>query len=275
MRSLRSPLPIRPCGGGFLGGARCAPVAQPRLQHGHGLGLVAVLAAVVLALGHQAGGQVGDADGAVGLVDVLAAGAAGAEGVDAQVGRVELHLFGLVGLGHHGHRAGAGVDAALAFGGRHPLHAVAAGLSNAAGRRRLLALDAQHQLLVAAQFGWRSRSGSRCASPGVRRSAGTCAPGRRRTAPIRHRRCRRGSRGRRCARRPGPSASARSATRPCRRAMSASAAVISSCAMAAMSASWSGRPASPARRPGRFALLVAATSARPGRASACSRARLR
>jgi hypothetical protein len=70
---------------------------------------------------------VGDADGAVGLVDVLAAGAAGAEGVDAQLGRVELHFLGLVGLGHHGHGAGAGVDAALAFGGRHALHAVAAG----------------------------------------------------------------------------------------------------------------------------------------------------
>jgi hypothetical protein len=87
-----------------------------------------VLRAVVLALGDEPGGQVRDADRAVGLVDVLAAGAAGAEGVDAQLGRVELHLLGLVGLGHHGHRAGAGVDASLALGGRHALHAVAAGL---------------------------------------------------------------------------------------------------------------------------------------------------
>ena len=33
-----------------------------------------------------------------------------------------------VGLGQHGHRAGAGVDAALRLGGGHALHAVAAGL---------------------------------------------------------------------------------------------------------------------------------------------------
>ena len=91
MRSLRSPLPIRPLRvRGLLGGALAALlVAQPRQQHRHRLGLVAVLAAVVLAFGHQPGGQVGDADRAVGLVDVLAAGAAGAEGVDAQLGRVQ------------------------------------------------------------------------------------------------------------------------------------------------------------------------------------------
>ena len=63
----------------------------------------------------------------VGLVDVLAAGAAGAEGVDAQLGRVERDLLGLVGLGQHRDRAGAGVDAALGLGRRHALHAVAAG----------------------------------------------------------------------------------------------------------------------------------------------------
>ena len=36
-------------------------------------------------------------------------------------------LLGFVGLGHHGDRAGAGVDAALGLGRRHALHAVAAG----------------------------------------------------------------------------------------------------------------------------------------------------
>jgi hypothetical protein len=130
MRSLRSPLPIRPLRvAASLAARSLRSLSRSRAgQHGHRLGLVAVLAAVVLALGHHAGGQVGDADGAVGLVDVLAAGAAGAEGVDAQLGRVELHLLGLVGLGHHRHRAGAGVDAALRLGGRHALHAVAAGL---------------------------------------------------------------------------------------------------------------------------------------------------
>jgi hypothetical protein len=85
-------------------------------------------------------------------VAVLPAGTAGAKGVDAQFGGVELHLLGLVRLGHHGHRAGAGVDATLALGGRHALYAVTTGfeaqLAVGAG-----ALDAQHDLLVAAELG--------------------------------------------------------------------------------------------------------------------------
>jgi hypothetical protein len=44
-----------------------------------------VLAASVLALHHDAGGNVRQAHGRVGLVDVLAAGAAGAEGVGAHI----------------------------------------------------------------------------------------------------------------------------------------------------------------------------------------------
>src|SRR5690606_25486379 len=125
-------------------------------EHGQGLGLVAVLAAVVLALGNDAGGEVRDAHGRVGLVDVLAAGAAGAVGVDAQVGRVDGDLFGFIRLGQHGHGAGAGVDAALRFSGGHPLHAVAPGfeleLAVHAG-----AFKAQHDFLVAAQVGFVGR----------------------------------------------------------------------------------------------------------------------
>jgi hypothetical protein len=75
-----------------------------------------VLAAAVLAFGHDAGGQVHHAHRRIGLVDVLAAGAAGAKGVDAQIGRVERDGFGLIRLGHHRHRGGAGVDAALRLG---------------------------------------------------------------------------------------------------------------------------------------------------------------
>ena len=66
----------------------------------------------------------------VGLVHVLAASAAGAEGVDAKLRRVDRDLGRFVGLGHHGHGAGAGVDAALRLGGGHALHAVAAGLES-------------------------------------------------------------------------------------------------------------------------------------------------
>src|SRR5690606_17905288 len=100
---------------------------QPGLQQCHGAGAVLVLGALVLAFHHDAGGQVGDADRRVGLVDVLAAGAGGAEGVDAQVRLVEADLVHLIGLGHHRHGAGGGVDAALGLGGGHPLHPVGAG----------------------------------------------------------------------------------------------------------------------------------------------------
>jgi hypothetical protein len=137
---------------GFLRGAFVAVlVAQPRRQHRHRLGLVAVLRAVVLALGDDAGRQVGDADRAVGLVDVLTAGAAGAEGVDAQLGRVQRHFLGLVGLGQDRDGAGAGVDAALRLGHRHTLHAVPAGLE-LEPRVDVVPFDAQHHFLVAAQI---------------------------------------------------------------------------------------------------------------------------
>ena len=110
-----------------------------------------MLAAVVLALGHDAGRDVRDAHGGVGLVDVLSARAARAVGVDAQVGRVDLHGHGLVGLGQHGDRAGAGVDAALRLGGGHALHAMAARLE-AQVAENVVADDAHHHFLVAAEF---------------------------------------------------------------------------------------------------------------------------
>ena len=97
-------------------------------QHTQGLRLVAVLAATVLALGHDAGGQVGDTHRRVGLVDVLASGTAGAVGVNAQVGRVDLDGLRFIGLCQHRHGAGAGVDAPLGLGGRHALHTMAARL---------------------------------------------------------------------------------------------------------------------------------------------------
>ena len=60
---------------------------------------VAVLRALRLALDHDAGGQVGDADGTVGPVDVLPARAGGAVGVDPEILVRDLDVDGLV---HHG-----------------------------------------------------------------------------------------------------------------------------------------------------------------------------
>jgi hypothetical protein len=73
---------------------------------------VAVLAAAVLALHHDAGRDVRQPHRRVGLVDVLAAGAAGAEGVGAHVGRVDLDLDRVVDLGVDEQAGEAGVAAA-------------------------------------------------------------------------------------------------------------------------------------------------------------------
>ena len=120
-------------------------------QHLHGLFAVFHLAFLILAGGHDARGQVGDAHGRVRAVDMLAALAAGAEGVDTQVLGVDLHIH-LIHLGQHGHGGGAGVDAALAFSAGHPLDAVHAGLKlhaavGAVARQR------EHGLLDTAQLG--------------------------------------------------------------------------------------------------------------------------
>ena len=85
---------------------------QAAAQYLQGFVLVFVLAALVLAFHHHAGGQVGHPDGAGGLVDVLAACAGGTEGIDLQIVHIQLqvHLFR---LGHDRHSDGGGVNAAL------------------------------------------------------------------------------------------------------------------------------------------------------------------
>src|SRR5581483_1731000 len=79
--------------GGFLGLLLTRLlVLDARGEHGERLLLVLVLRARVLAFHHDAGGQVRDAHGRIGLVDVLAAGTRRAEGIDAQLRRVEHDL---------------------------------------------------------------------------------------------------------------------------------------------------------------------------------------
>ena len=96
-------------------------------QQAQGLGAVLVLGTFLLALHHNARGQVGDADGRVGFVHVLTTGTGGAEGIHPQIGFVDLDRFGFVSLRHYSNRAGRGVDAALGFGFRHSLHPVRTG----------------------------------------------------------------------------------------------------------------------------------------------------
>ena len=155
----------RPCGPGCAGprpglgvGLVLGGGQQPGAQDPHRLLAVLQLALLVLAADHDAGRQVGDPDGGVGGVDALAAGPAAAEDVDAQVVLVDGDVD-LLGLGQHQHAGGAGVDAALGLGDRHPLHAVDAaleleqGVRRLAGRRRALGLDRDGHGLVAAEVG--------------------------------------------------------------------------------------------------------------------------
>ena len=98
-------------------------------EHLAGLGAVLVLGALVLALHDDARGQVRQADGAGGLVDVLAAGAAGAVDVLADVlVPVDLHLD-VVQLRQHVDRGEAGVPAVLGVeraDAHQPVHAALA-----------------------------------------------------------------------------------------------------------------------------------------------------
>src|SRR5713101_278353 len=74
-------------------------LVQPRFQHRHGFRAVAVLRAVILALYHDAGRQMRDAHGRIGLVDVLSARAGSAIGVDAQLRGIHSDLDALVDFG--------------------------------------------------------------------------------------------------------------------------------------------------------------------------------
>ena len=103
-------------------------VLDPRCQHRQRLRLVLVLGSVVLTFDDDTRRQMRNAHGGIGLVDVLAACTGGAEGIDAQLRRIEHDVFDRVGFRHHGHGAGAGVNAALCLGRRNALHAMAARL---------------------------------------------------------------------------------------------------------------------------------------------------
>ena len=157
---------------------------QPGAQHAQRGLAVLQLALLVLRADHDAAGQVGDPDGGVGGVHALPAGARRAEDVDAQVVRVDADVD-LLGLGQHEDAGRGGVDAALALGDRHPLHAVHAALELQPRPDALVACatSPRPRRPCSRRGRTRRRRGSRWTSRGARRSGGTCAAGRRRTAP--------------------------------------------------------------------------------------------
>src|SRR6185312_13214977 len=102
-------------------------LVEARAQDLHRHVLVFVLGALVLALDDDVGGEVDDAHGGVGHVDVLSALAAGAEGVDAQVLLADVDLDAVVDLGADEDAGEGGVAALGLIEGRDAHQAVDAG----------------------------------------------------------------------------------------------------------------------------------------------------
>ena len=104
-------------------------LVEARAEEFHRLLFVLVLGALVLTAGDEACWKVGDADGGVGGVDVLAALAAGAVGVDAQVFGLDVDDDGVVDLGRDEDRGETGVAALGRVEGRDADEAMDAGFS--------------------------------------------------------------------------------------------------------------------------------------------------
>ncbi len=273
MRSERSPVPTCALRSAPRVGVQAGalPLVQPGAQDLHRLGTVLVLRALLLHRHHDAGRDVRDAHGAVGLVDMLAAGAGRAIGVDPQIPLVDLDVH-LLRLRQHGHRHGGGVDAALALGRRHPLHAVDPRLVFQP-REHAAPADLGHAFFQAAEFALAVVHASRSASPSARRSAGRRRTARRRTAPPRPRRPRGGFPVWRCARPPRRAAAGRGGSRAaaragCRRKPPSSASASSFISGSAIKASASRAARSAARRsPMRATTGSSSDSSREARAN--------
>src|SRR5690606_25789282 len=107
----------------FGGPLRLEAVVDAGPQHPEGPLPVLVLGFFILAGDHDARGQVGQANGRLRLVDVLAAGPAGPVGVDLDILGPDFHFY-ILHLGEDGHGGRGGVDAAGRLGDGHPLHPV-------------------------------------------------------------------------------------------------------------------------------------------------------
>ena len=83
-----------------------------------------MLGTLVLALDHDAGRDVRNANGRVGLVDVLPAGAGGAIRVNAQIGRVHINFFDFIEFGEDCDGTSGRVDAPLCLRRRNALYPV-------------------------------------------------------------------------------------------------------------------------------------------------------
>ena len=76
-----------------------------------------MLRPLVLAGRHDTRGEMGEAHGRVGLVDMLPAGSAGAVGVDPEIGFIDLNLDGVVNFGINEDRGKRSVAAGVGIEG--------------------------------------------------------------------------------------------------------------------------------------------------------------
>ncbi|MNX99056.1 hypothetical protein D3C86_1314880 [compost metagenome] len=107
-------------------------IVKPRAQNLHGLGAVLMLG--FLRTGDdQTRRKMGDTNGGVGGVDVLAARTGSTHRIDANVFRANFDVD-VFRFRQHGNRGGRGVDAAARFRFRHALHPVYAGFELQLGK---------------------------------------------------------------------------------------------------------------------------------------------
>ena len=97
-----------------------------RAEDLHGAILILILAALILTLDDGSGGDMGNADRALGLIDVLTAGTGGTVGVDLQIIGVKPEVY-LLDLRQDGDRRGRSVYPAAGLRDRDALDAVTAG----------------------------------------------------------------------------------------------------------------------------------------------------
>ena len=102
------------------------PVLDARGKNLHGLGLVLVLAAVILALDNDPRGKMCDPVRRIRLVDMLPARTGSPESVDPDIGRIDVYVTDVIRLRHHGNRTGRRMDTSLRFRHRNTLYTMAA-----------------------------------------------------------------------------------------------------------------------------------------------------
>ena len=120
-------------------------------QHAQAFFAVLQLGFFVLALRHNAGGDMRHAHCGLGFINILATSTACAVGIDAQISGVNFYVH-FLGLRQHSHSNSGGMNAALGFGFGHALYAMHAAFKLHAAVHSI-AVDLENNFLKATQLG--------------------------------------------------------------------------------------------------------------------------